>query len=71
MFCGGRERKQQHNLLFLFLTFDTVLQNSTLEKFFIICRSERDGINTMQFEAESANSLFLRDLSLAVAVVVA
>ena len=60
MSCGGRERKQQHNLLFLVLTFDTVLQNSTLEKFFIICRSERDGINTIQFEAGSANSLFKR-----------
>ena len=54
---------------FLFLKFDTVLQNSTPEKFAIICPIEWDGINTIKFEV--ARILFLSDIIfLAVFVVV-
>ena len=54
----------------LFLKFDTVLQNSTPEKFAIICPVERDGINAIKFEA--ARILFLSAIIfVAVFVVVA
>ena len=44
-------------------------KNSNLEKFTIICRIERDGINARKFVA--ARILFLSDAHVAVAIVVA
>ena len=55
---------------FSFPEIDTVLQNSTPEKFAIICPVERDGINAIKFEA--ARILFFSAIILvAVFVVVA
>ena len=54
----------------LFLKFDTVIQNSTPEKFAFIFPVERDGTNAIKFEA--ARILFLSDIIfVAVFVVVA
>ena len=49
-FCRGQEHKTT-TFLFLFLNFDTVLQNSTLKTFANIWRSKRDGISAIKLEA--------------------
>ena len=49
-FCGGREQKT-----IIFFSFPEVLWNSILEKFAIICRIERDGINATKFVAGDCN----------------
>ena len=59
---------QENDFLFLFLHFDTVLQNSTPEKTANIWRIEREGINATKFKA--AELYFLSDVFVAVAVVV-
>ena len=53
----------------LSLNFDKVLTKSTVEKFAIICGIERDGKKATKFEV--ARVLFLSDVFVAVAVVVA
>ena len=53
--------------LFLFLNFDTVLQNSTPEKFANVWRVEQDRIKPIKFEA--AQIYFSSDVFVAVAVV--
>lgn len=63
-FCGGREQKT-----IIFFSFPEVLWNSILEKFAIICRIERDGKKATKFEV--ARVLFLSDIFVAIAVVVA
>ena len=66
-FCGGRERKTT-NLRFLFLNFETVLQNLTPEKIANIWQIEQHGKSALEFEAERTH--YLSDVSLAVAVIV-
>ena len=65
----GRTWTPNNNFLFLSLNFDTVLTKSTVEKFAITCRIEQDGIKATRFEV--ARVLFLSDIFVVVAVVVA
>ena len=58
----SRKGTQDKHFLFLFLNFDTVLQNASP-------KIKRDGIIAIKFEA--AGLLFLSDVFVAVAVVVA
>ena len=60
---------QDNNFLFLFLNFDTALQNSTPKKFAHIWRIKQDGISVIKFEATQIH--FLSDVFLAVTFVVA
>ena len=51
-FCRGQEQSLiDNNFLFLFLNFDTVLNNSTPKKFANIWQMKRDGICPITFEA--------------------
>ena len=59
----------EDNFLFLFLYFDTVLWNSTAEKFANIWLIEQDGIRAIKFGTEQIH--FLIDVFIAITVVVA
>ena len=60
---------RQCNFLFLYLNFNTVLQNSTPKKIAHIWKIKRDGISALKFKA--ARIHFFGDVFVAVAVVVA
>ena len=60
---------QDKDFLFIFLNFDSVLENSIPEKLANIWRTERDGISAINFEA--ARIHFPSDVFIAVAFVVA
>ena len=62
----SRTCTQENCFLFLFLNFDTVFQNSPLEKFTSICRIERDGITPIKFEVAPIH--FLKDVFVAMVV---
>ena len=66
-FFGGRGHRT--DFLLIFLNFDSVLLNSIPETFANICRTERDGISAINFEA--ARIHFPSDVFVAVAFVVA
>ena len=65
----SRTCTQDNNYLFLYLNFDTVLQNSTPKKFAHIWKIKRDGISAIKFKA--ARIHFFGDVFVTVAVVVA
>ena len=65
-FCRGREQKL---FRFPFLNFDAVLENSTPKNFASIWIIKRVGISAIKFEAAQIH--FLKDVFVAVAVVVA
>jgi len=60
---------KENNFLFLFLSFHTVLENSTQKKFANHRRIKLDGMSAIKFEAAQIH--FLSDVFEAVAVVVA
>ena len=62
----SRTCTQENYFLFLFLNFDTVFQNSPLEKFASICRIKRDGITPIKFEVAPIH--FLKDVFVAMVV---
>ena len=62
----SRTCTQENYFLFLFLNFDTVFQNSPLEKFASICRIKRDGITPIKFKV--ARIHFLKDVFVAMVV---
>ena len=65
-FAKDANTRQQFSFSFPELRYSPLEFNS--EKFAIICRIEQDGINAIKFEA--APILFLREILVAVAVVV-
>ena len=66
-YCGGREHKTTISFSFPKLRYSPSVFNS--RKFAIICRIERDGIKAIKFV--NVRNLFLRDVFVAFAVVVA
>ena len=59
-FCRGQEQSLiDNNFLFLFLNFDTVLNNSTPKKFANIWQIKRDGICPIKFEVVRKHLLII------------
>ena len=59
------ESQHKVTIFFFFLNFDTVFENSTLENFANIFRTERDGISVIEFE--TARIHFISDVFVAIA----
>ena len=49
-FMFSEESEHKVTIFFFFLNFDTVFENSTLEHFANIFRTERDGVSVIEFE---------------------
>ena len=59
------ESQHKVTIFFFFLNFDTVFENSTLENFANIFRTERDGISVIEFE--TARIHFIIDVFVSIA----